>query len=630
MSANSNDIDVAGTLQGLQDLGFSLRACDGEMNDNAIDAGAKNLVTDIYPEENKIIYSDDGNGMSKQELEKSCVLNKRSESSNTKQGCKGIGRKVALANMTELQGKTHTYSKKGADNELHKLTQDWPMYVSTGTYSSRTHEEISSKSEEEWSKYAVNPSTGTVTIIHTTKKIMEEMHEAIMSPEINNSLIYHMGLTYRNSLNNGVKMTIKINGIVCKEIEAVDPLQLDNSEDKMITTLYLYIKKDDKDDKRIYFENPITEKNGYMSGKKKKQCFIPGEPPDNYIMSSSMEYRSVYHDSTEWNELQNDIFERINYKHPVSKNGKPPKKDQETYAQMGGRFLTRTDKTLYRIPTTKKKSGDKDKYTYYDDARHECVFPIEADSLFKIQINKSRLDESCFEYCFISTAKFLENTFAAILINKYCNNKNDKNDSKDTDDSSSDEEIENRAPKSGVRNPPVVDSNPGDDDRYADASSVSSSDESEVEDNINLKLADSLVLADSLELADDSLDPDDSSADENDSSDKENDSDSATTRDVGPSEHLRCSAKYGKLLLNKWLGSGEDTPVLDTLVEELIQKYKTTISEDDMKEIFSYMSREKKFEWVMNLITDKYPIDTDDMRGGCEVYRAYHEAFPHE
>jgi hypothetical protein len=223
--------------------------------------------------------------------------------------------------------------------------------------------------------------------------------------------------------------------------------------------------------------------------------------------------------------------------------------------------------------------------------------------------------------------KFLDNAFAKSLANKYCS----KNDSKDTDDSSSDEEIEIRAPKSGVRNPPVVDSNPGDDDdRYADASSVSSSDESEVEENINLELADSLVLANNLELADDSLDPDDSSADENDSSDKENDSDSAKTRAVGPSEHLRCSAKYGKLLLNKWLGSGEHTPVLDTLVEELIQKYKTTISEADMKEIFSYMSREKKFEWVIKLITDKYPIDEEDMRGGCEVYRAYHEKFPRE
>ena len=78
MSANSHtntiDIDVAGTLQGLLDLGFNLRACDGEMNDNALDASAKNLVIDIYPEKKIIIYSDDGNGMNKQELEASCVL----------------------------------------------------------------------------------------------------------------------------------------------------------------------------------------------------------------------------------------------------------------------------------------------------------------------------------------------------------------------------------------------------------------------------------------------------------------------------------------------------------------------------------------------------------------------------
>jgi hypothetical protein len=629
MSAN-NQINVPGALQGLLDLGFNLLALDGEMNDNALDAGAKNLVIDIYQEENIIIYSDDGNGMNKQELESSCVLYNRSEASNTKQGCKGVGRKVALANMTELQGKTNTYSKKAG--VLNKLSQDWKYFVRTATYVSQTHPEISSRSEEEWATHAVNPSTGTVTIIETTEKFIREMYDAIMSPEINNSLIYHLGLTYRNSLNNDVKMTIKINGQVYKQVKAVDPLQLDNSEDKMITTLYLYVNNDDKNDKRIYFKNPLTEKNGYMSGKKKKQSFTPGEPPDNYRMLSSMEYRSVYHDPSEWNDLQKCTFDHISYKHPVSKNGKPPKKDQGTYAQMGGCFLTRSDKTLYRIPTTKKKSGDKDKYTYYDDARHECVFPIEADGLFKIQINKSRLDESCFEDCFISTAKFLENAFSALLIKKYCN----KNDNKETYDSSSDEEIEIRAPKIGVRSvppPPVVASNHEEnDDRYADASSVSDSDSGDeneaVDDKINLELVNNVPVDNSTGKYD--LEHESDLEHEIESSGEENDSDSATTRDVGPSEHLRYSAKGGKSDMKKWFESGEHAPELDTLVEELIQKYKTTISQADMKEIFSYMSREKKFEWIMKLITDKYPIDTDDMLKGCEVYRAYHEVFPHE
>jgi hypothetical protein len=500
-------------------------------------------------------------------------------------------------------------------------------------------DEISSKSEQEWNTHAVDPSHGTVLIINCAPNIIKELYDSITSNEIINSLVYHLGWTYCKSINKGVKMSIKINGKFYKEINAIDPLEWDNSEDKTRTEIDVYVNNDNQEDVRVYFMNESSQEYGYLDNNKKK-CgdFTTGNPPEYFTRVTSMDYRSVYNEPSKWTELQKDAFDHIDYKHPVTKNGKP-KKYQGTYKHMGGRYYTRNDKTIYRVPTEKKKDGDKDKYKFHDDSRHELRFNCQADKLISILLNKSKLDETKINKSVIHTMKFLDNIFAKSLAKKYCNN---KNDNRDTDDSSSDEEIEIRAPRSVVRSvpqPPVVASNhEEDDDRFADASYVSDSDSGDeteaVEDKLNLEVV-NMVLVDKSAVKYDfdqayDLEHESDLENEIESSGEENDSDSATTRDVGPSEHLRYSAKGGKSDMKKWFESGEHAPELDTLVEELIQKYKTTISQADMKEIFSYMSREKKFEWIMKLITDKYPIDTDDMLKGCEVYRAYHEVFPHE
>jgi hypothetical protein len=636
--SNTNDISIAGALKSLLHQAFGIKDCDGESRDNSLGQGeATILEMDIYLDEGVVIYSDNGRGMSKPELENACVLHKTSEASDTKQGLYGIGLKALIINFTKLENSSTIYSKTESDDAPRKVIQDWPSFIKTDTYVNRAMDEISSKSEQEWNTHAVDPSHGTVLIINCAPDIIKELFEAITSNEIVNSLVYHLGWTYRKSLNKGVKMNIKINGQLYKGIEAVDPLEWDNSEDKTRTVLDVYVNNDSQEDVRVYFTNECSQEYGYLDNSKKK-CgdFITEDPPENFTRVTSMEYRSVYNEPSRWTELQKHAFDHIDYKHPVTKNGKP-KKYQGTYKHMGGRYYTRNDKTIYRVPTEKKKDGDKDKYKFHDDSRHELGFNCQADKLISILLNKSKLDEAKINKSVIHTMKFLDNTFSKSLAKKYCN----KNDNKDTDDSSSDEEIEICAPRNDVRSvppPPAVSSNHEEDDhRFEDASapapSVSDSDSGDepeaVVENINLELV-KTALVDNSTVEDNFDHAYDLEQEGESSSGEETDSDSATTRDVGPSEHLRYSAKGGKSYLNKWFESGEHSPELDTLVEELIQKYKTTMSQADAKEVFSYMPREFKFKWVMDLIADKYPIDIDDMRGGCEAYRAYHQAFPHE
>lgn len=99
---------------------------------------------------------------------------------------------------------------------------------------------------------------------------------------------------------------------------------------------------------------------------------------------------------------------------------------------------------------------------------------------------------------------------------------------------------------------------------------------------------------------------------------------------VGPSEHLRYTVKGSKSLLKKWFDSKEHTMELDVLIESILRRYQEGTNWSDATKWLKYITRDQKYELMIECINEKYSIDTDDMLKGCEVYRAYQEAFPNE
>ena len=105
---------------------------------------------------------------------------------------------------------------------------------------------------------------------------------------------------------------------------------------------------------------------------------------------------------------------------------------------------------------------------------------------------------------------------------------------------------------------------------------------------------------------------------------------SPTLTASGPSEHLRNTVKGSKRLLKKWFDSKEHTVELDVLTESIIRRYQEGTAYSDATKWLKYITRDQKYELMIECINEKYPIDTDDMLKGCEVYRGYRDAFPNE
>jgi len=99
---------------------------------------------------------------------------------------------------------------------------------------------------------------------------------------------------------------------------------------------------------------------------------------------------------------------------------------------------------------------------------------------------------------------------------------------------------------------------------------------------------------------------------------------------VGPSEHLRYTVKGSKFLLKKWFDSKEHTLELDVLIESILRRYQEGTNRTDATKWLKYLKMDQKYELMIECINEKYPIDTDDMLKGCEVYREYQNAFPNE
>lgn len=105
---------------------------------------------------------------------------------------------------------------------------------------------------------------------------------------------------------------------------------------------------------------------------------------------------------------------------------------------------------------------------------------------------------------------------------------------------------------------------------------------------------------------------------------------SPTLTAVGPSEHLRYTVKGSKTLMKKWFDSKEYTSEFDLLIESIIRRYREGTSWTDATMWLKYLTRDQKYDMMIECINEKYSIDTDEMLKGCDVYRAYREAFPEE
>lgn len=406
----SGSISVSGLLQNMLDEGFNTKDCIGEMIDDSLGAGSKQIRISLDTVNKQLIFSDDGCGMSKEKLREAHVLHNRTEASEVKHGRFGIGRKHALCHFTQNKYPVNTISKSedtGVGEKLGKgvneIEINYADAIKNNNLELNPHA-VSLDSIEYWQKHAIaERKKGTITNIRIDDKISEELADDMISSDLSKSLPYTLGLHYNQIIKDGVKMTFVLND---KEIPVVayDPLGMSTvlPQNKEEFKIQVFMDSDTKDT-RFYFSN---------SGKQTYRKLNPDSGlVKNFTDAMSGTYKKIgeltltgsY--SNNWTALVNPLLTKMGVG--------PLEETQESAELLGGIYVQRNNKIISRFATIRPGSNDFAKRNVTVNSHFLLKFQASEviDDLFKVMTNKSKLNETNINKDLWDTVKFLREKF---------------------------------------------------------------------------------------------------------------------------------------------------------------------------------------------------------------------------
>lgn len=204
-------VKVDAALNSMRDSGFDLSAAIGEVVDNSIQAGAKVIKIETgYKERSKkgidkIIISDDGDGISPKILPNTLTLGYSSRYNSRKgMGRFGMGMKIAGISLGK---KIEVYTKVKNDSNIYYSYIDLDE-ITTG---SQSEIQLSTKSTlpEEY-KHLISlddeKSSGTIVIWSKIDRVVNGGTYGNSTKRVLDDLIKFLGRAYRYFLNNGINI----------------------------------------------------------------------------------------------------------------------------------------------------------------------------------------------------------------------------------------------------------------------------------------------------------------------------------------------------------------------------------------------------------------------------------------
>ena len=372
---SSCPIDHIGTIENSAFMGFTHMDLYREILDNQLDAGASiiqnYIIYQVESTRSLMIFSDNAQGMTIEQLETCAIINKRKDAHDDKNGLYGYGGFAGYYGFTQGEGKATILSKK-EDEPVNQLVLDFPKFKRNNKIVYTAHEATGSMSEM-WTTYAVNKNHGTLIIL--------ECHHVVISDMIEKLPFEKLGQTYADYLNKGIKVTIFTNnGKVLIDVNANNVIADATYTKKNELTIW---KKG---------EIIIAEfKNG-----NEKRVYL--DPKTNTHNSATNLYNEGYRE-----------IGKINYTNSIRFNLIDKTNNWEV--STGGYYLKRNKKIINRIEIPYPTSGD---YAYKDlraSSKHLVEFTTNLDSLFGIQVNKSKIDKNLINLAIFTTLQYLAMDF---------------------------------------------------------------------------------------------------------------------------------------------------------------------------------------------------------------------------
>ena len=651
-----SDISVKGVVLNLLSVGFSTIASICEFIDNSL--GAKASEINIKLTNNHFTYWDNGEGMSKKKLREGHIIANRSEISTAKHGRFGVGDKHAKGHLTQLQFPTLTISKtkpcpEERDAGINQIIVDWPTIIEEDKYIN-VASGITYEDRPIWEENAGDLECGTLQHLECHEKIAREIKDNIETTEIINSYLYSLGVSYCNDLIDDFSITIDINNTKY-EVIPIDPLEWDKipeinkketkievmSNDNNIVLLLslddqegfyeIYADRAGRKHNRFYSlndikslqdqtENGIEESEQKINGKK-----FSGYPVNKtfskelYKTIGSITLRSAYH--PDWTVLQSYVYEHIGQPLISKKDDEKEsdieddesvgtiiqgenekKKNQDTFNYMGGDHYKRNGRTIKRFDTEQPKRGDKARYPFQTNSRHEIAFTAEVDDKMGVLVNKSDLKRDLIAPEISSILEVLKKQF---IDEQYKLFKKVVPDVK----SPPIKQVTQR-----VKKIPVM---------------VNVDDDSSIDSNVSENTKTSQVISNANENNIKSFE------DVEEEEEEENDEDEEVEpkiKAVGSKNDTMITINQGKQMIKKLFETETKNVELECILNEMIKKYQDRSAPDQIDLLLSEMSLTQKHNIIIKSIQFRYPnesvYDTTNMLFGAELYRTYTETFP--
>ena len=432
MSSN-RPIDIPGMLRGYLALGFCLLHCLCEIIDNAESAGASTIRLTFDVASMCIIISDNGNGMTRQQMI-DALRHFKDSNPSVKHGRYGIGLKIAIAMLSKLLTKITFLTRSVGIEEPLQEEVDFPAIMASGTLPDINPRDISRSTYPIWKEHAIKEDgTGTVICIPCEETVFRELLSMTSSSELKTSVRYQLGLTYQGYFERKNKMFLRVGDKEEIDILHVDFLLFDqlSADDKMEIDMEIWQDPIQSHDIRAYFVNPFikatkskkTNQMGYLSHGTDE--FEAGTPPDHFQKLGPVKHRGAYVE--DWIEEKRPFLESIGLTVP----GKGEAGRTQFNEDLCGIALVRNKKIISVFPPNKGVDGDTAGYKYTENAVYTADYcPImddidystgtipTLDSIFKTQVNKSRVDPQQIEKNVWITSQYIHKKFATTRYHK--------------------------------------------------------------------------------------------------------------------------------------------------------------------------------------------------------------------
>jgi len=244
---NPKTVDVTPSVRiydVLRSSGFNNRTAVGELLDNAVDAGAREI--DLYVFENNgkknLMVVDDGKGMNFQTLKDSLKLAKEIKMGINELGKFGMGMKTAALSMS---AHFEVYTKTATSDKI--LIADFNIkdIEAKGTFETVIREAAEDEVMFFQSKVGRRKKSGTILLVKNCDRLDKTFPAFVKQMET------YIGLTYKNYIDKGIRFTVSDLPVRGERILSVDPLMRDDEETKLL--------KDREEIKVLYTNNHNTD-----------------------------------------------------------------------------------------------------------------------------------------------------------------------------------------------------------------------------------------------------------------------------------------------------------------------------------------------------------------------------------